>query len=104
MNNVFRRKVYEVTHRIPKGKVATYSQVASLAGNKRAARAVGVYLRHNNDRLFVPCHRVVGSNGTLTGYSFGEGIRSKKDLLMKEGVIFIREKVNLIKSQWNGKV
>ncbi len=91
-----------IVSRIPKGKVATYGQVARLAGRPGAARAVGAVMRTNKDTKAVPCHRVVGRTGALTGYAYGAGIRSKKQLLQKEGVAFSGEKVNLAVSGWNG--
>ncbi len=96
----FTQKIYAVAARIPKGKVATYGQVARLAGNTNAARAVGNAMKRNPDRRVVPCHRVVASDGSLTGYSFGKGIATKKNALLKEGVIFIGIRVDLARSQW----
>jgi len=100
MNISFKERVYELASTIPEGKVATYGQLASLAGNKKAARAVGVLMKHNHNRLIVPCHRVVASNGALTGYSFGHGVVTKRELLKKEGVVFRGKKVDLLKSKW----
>lgn len=77
----FREKVYAVAARIPRGKVATYGQLARVAGKPRAARAVGAFMRTNPNMRSVPCHRVVGSNGALTGYAFGAGIATKKEKL-----------------------
>ncbi|MEN9649132.1 MAG: hypothetical protein RL094_99 [Candidatus Parcubacteria bacterium] len=98
----FTEKVYKVVHRIPKGNVATYGQVAKMAGNVRAARAVGMAMSQNKDTKKIPCHRVVSSTGALTGYAFG-GITSKKKLLQSEGVVFKKEKVDLNVSLWSGK-
>ncbi len=97
----FKEEVYEITKKIPKGKVATYGQIALLAGNSRAARAVGMCMRTNPNAPHTPCHRVVASNGSLTGYSAGEGVKTKKEMLLKEGVFFIGDKVDLSKSRWN---
>ena len=67
----FFERVYEVVEQIPEGMVATYGQVALLAGRPRSARYVG-YALHSNPRPGeIPCHRVVGSNGSLTGYAGG---------------------------------
>ena len=96
----FSEKVYKIAAKIPKGKVATYGQLARLAGNKNAARAVGMCMKHNADRAVVPCHRVVASDGSLTGYSFGKGISTKKNILLKEGVVFTGRKVDLVRSGW----
>lgn len=96
----FKEKIYSLTKQIPKGKVATYGQLAKLAAKPKAARAVGVLMKNNPNAPFVPCHRVVGLNGDLIGYSAGNGISTKKEILIKEGVIFKGEKVDLAKSQW----
>lgn len=100
MNNSFRDKVYEITKKIPKGKVATYGQIAALAGSPRAARAVGTLMKNNPDAPATPCHRVVSSAGKLTGYSAGEGVITKKRMLLKEGVTFSGEKIDLKTSLW----
>lgn len=91
----FRDKIYELTRQIPKGKIATYGQLARLAGKPKAARAVGLFMRLNPDPAHVPCHRVVGANGSLVGYSAKEGIVAKKKLLMAEGVKFRGDKAIL---------
>ena len=96
----FKEKVYEITNQIPKGKVATYGQIARLAGNTKAARAVGMCMRTNPNAPHTPCHRVVAADGKLTGYSAGNGIPTKKEMLIAEGVFFSGSKVDLTKSQW----
>lgn len=83
----FSEKVYKIVSQIPAGKVLTYAQVAKLAGNVKAARAVGSALKNNKDSKSIPCHRVVGAGGKLTGYAFG-GINKKRKLLENEGVVF----------------
>ncbi len=95
----FTEKVYILAQKIPKGSVATYGQLAKMAGSPGAARAVGMCMKHNPDMNVVPCHRVVASNGALTGYAFGKGISTKKEKLLKEGVHFIGDKVDLVHSQ-----
>ena len=66
------KRIYEAVKRIPKGKVATYSQVAAMAGNPRMCRAVGNALHHNPDPEHVPCYRVVNAKGELSGaFAFG---------------------------------
>lgn len=100
MVNNFKNKVYQLTQSIPKGKIATYGQLARLAGRPKAARAVGVFMKNNLDAPIVPCHRVVASNGKLTGYSARGGINKKKKILLDEGVSFKKDCVNLILSQW----
>lgn len=96
----FTNTVYAIVASIPKGKVATYGQVALLAGRPGAARAVGTAMRNNKDTGTVPCHRVVGSTGALTGYAYGNGISTKKKKLEQEGVKFKGEKVDLKISGW----
>ncbi|HEX9595787.1 MAG TPA: methylated-DNA--[protein]-cysteine S-methyltransferase [Anaerolineales bacterium] len=81
----FQRRVLAATARIPRGQVMTYSQIAHQIGKPRAARAVGQALAHNPVPLLIPCHRVVASDGRLTGYSGGGGIATKARLLQLEG-------------------
>ena len=94
----FSDRVYAVVGAIPKGKVATYGQVAALAGSPGAARAVGMCMRHNKDTKKVPCHRVVGSTGLLTGYAYGNGLTTKRKMLESEGVKFKGARVDLTQS------
>ncbi len=96
----FREKIYQLAKNIPKGKVATYKQLAELAGSPKAARAVGMCMKTNPHAPVIPCHRVVAVDGSLTGYSAGDGLSTKKVLLQNEGVKFRGEKVDLTKSQW----
>jgi O-6-methylguanine DNA methyltransferase len=97
---LFKKEVYEITKKIPSGKVATYGQIARLAGRPKASRAVGAFMRQNTSPYLIPCHRVVGANGGLTGYAFGKGISTKSQMLLKEGVDFVGARVDLKKSQW----
>jgi len=100
MSNDFKNKVYKICRSIPRGKVATYGQLAKLAGKPRAARAVGVIMKNNPSAPTVPCHRVLASDGKLTGYSGIGGIAQKKKMLIDEGVYFKNNQVNLSLSQW----
>jgi O-6-methylguanine DNA methyltransferase len=100
MKDLFKNKVYKICSSIPKGKVATYGQLARLAGKPKAARAVGVFMKNNPDAPIVPCHRVVASDGGLTGYSGEGGIAQKKKMLKKEGVLFKGDRVDLSISKW----
>lgn len=84
----FREKVYAVVAKIPRGKVMTYKQVAILAGKPKAARVVGYLMKTNPFAPAVPCHRVVGSDGSLHGYSGKGGIMAKRRLLLAEGIVF----------------
>ncbi len=96
----FRERVYEITRKIPKGKVATYGQIARLAGKPNAARAIGIYMRTNPDAPHTPCHRVVAIDGNLTGYSGQGGLLTKKKMLVAERVFFRGDKVDLVRSRW----
>ena len=96
----FKEKVYKITREIPRGKVATYGQIAKLSGNQKAARAVGMFMRMNPDAPHTPCHRVVASDGKLTGYSGDGGTITKEKMLLSEGVVFKGKQVNLELSQW----
>lgn len=96
----FGDRVYEIVRRIPRGKVATYGQIAAMAGSSRASRVVGILMKKNPDIPKTPCHRIVASDGKLTGYSAGRGISTKKKMLIEEGVSFRGEKVDLDKSLW----
>ena len=79
----FQAKVLRHTLAIPAGTVETYGQVAREIGHSQAARAVGGALHANRTPLIIPCHRVLGSNGNLTG--FGGGLEMKQALLLLEG-------------------
>lgn len=93
------KRIYEAVKRIPKGKVATYGQVAEMAGNKKMARAVGNALHRNPEPGIIPCHRVVNSNGMLSGsFAFG-GAYVQAELLKEEGVEVVKGKVELKKYQ-----
>jgi len=81
----FQRRVWEATRRIPRGQTLTYGQVARQVGSPRAARAVGQAMARNPWPVIVPCHRVVGHDGRLTG--FGGGLDMKRRMLDMEGTI-----------------
>lgn len=93
------KRIYEAVKRIPIGKVATYGQVAAMAGNKKMSRAVGNALHKNPEPGIIPCHRVVNSKGMLSGeFAFG-GMDEQAKLLEKEGVKVVDGKVDLNKYQ-----
>lgn len=79
----FKEHVLAVVRKIPKGSVMTYQEVAKRAGNERAARAVGGYMKANYDPS-VPCHRVIRSDGKIGEYNRG-GPKKKCALLLREG-------------------
>jgi methylated-DNA-[protein]-cysteine S-methyltransferase len=82
VGTTFQRKVWKALRAIPYGKVASYKAVAEAVGNPRATRAVGAANRKNPIPIIIPCHRVIGSDGSLTGY--GGGLETKKRLLELE--------------------
>lgn len=91
------KRIYEAVKSIPKGKVATYGQVAELAGDKRMARAVGNALHKNPDPDNIPCYRVVNAKGELAGeFAFG-GAGEQAKLLRAEGIEVVDGKVDLAK-------
>jgi O-6-methylguanine DNA methyltransferase len=81
----FTERVRAVVASIPKGKTMTYGEVAAVAGSPGAARAVGTIMSKNYGNN-VPCHRVIGANGSLGGYNRG-GVEKKRMLLKNEGVV-----------------
>ncbi len=91
------KRIYEAVKRIPKGKVASYSQVAAMAGNPRMCRAVGNALHHNPDPENIPCYRVVNAKGELSGaFAFG-GADEQERRLAADGIPVINGKVDLEK-------
>lgn len=80
-----RRAVYAVTRTIPPGTTATYGDVARAMGRPDAARDVGAALARNPFPIVVPCHRVLGANGKLTGFSAPGGLETKRRMLALEG-------------------
>ena len=81
----FQKSVWDALLKIPYGKTATYGQIAMAVGNPKGARAVGMACNKNPIWIAVPCHRVIGANGSLTGYALGMGM--KQQLLTLEGAI-----------------
>lgn len=93
-------KIYDVVRQIPKGTVATYGQVAALAGNKRWARVVGYALHVNPDPENIPCYRVVTKDGRVSeAFAFGGGNR-QVELLEADGVRFVDGHVIMEEFQW----
>lgn len=95
-------EIYNAVKKIPKGKVATYGQIATMCGNPYYARAVGNALHRNPDPLGVPCFRIVNSKGELAKcFAFG-GVNAQAEFLRAEGVEVIDGKVDLKKYQYKG--
>lgn len=91
------KRIYEAVKKIPKGHVATYGQIAEMAGNPRMSRAVGNALHKNPDPLHIPCFRVVNSKGELAGaFAFGGG-KAQAELLREDEVEVVNGKVDLEK-------
>lgn len=100
-NSTTFERIYNVVKQIPYGKVATYGQVAALAGNRRWARVVGYALHVNPDPEHIPCFRVVNRYGEVSkAFAFG-GENEQIELLKAEGVEFVDGKVYMEKYQWN---
>lgn len=95
-------KIYEQVKKIPQGKVASYGQIALMAGNPRWSRVVGYALHSNPEPGVIPCHRVVTKDGKLSkSFAFG-GENTQRDLLVSEGIIFLDENtVDMEKCRYN---
>ena len=94
------RRIYEAVKMIPYGHVATYSQIAEAAGDRKMARAVGNALHKNPDPDNIPCYRVVNAKGELAGeFAFG-GPGAQAKLLEAEGITVSDGKVDLNRFQW----
>lgn len=78
----FQKSVWNALQTIPSGSVCSYKQIATMIGNHKACRAVGMANHHNPIVIIIPCHRVIGANGSMTGYAGGLPI--KKYLLELE--------------------
>lgn len=97
--NSFER-IYEVVRQIPRGKVASYGQIAALAGNRRWSLVVGYALHANPDENGIPCYRVVTKEGRVSeAFAFGGGNR-QVELLKADGVGFVDGHVDMERFQW----
>jgi methylated-DNA-[protein]-cysteine S-methyltransferase len=83
----FSQAVWKACAEIPKGETRTYGWIARRIGRPKAARAVGRALGANPFAPRIPCHRVVGGDGKLAGYSGAGGVEAKRRLLIKEGAL-----------------
>ena len=91
------KRIYEAVKKIPRGKVATYAQVAEMAGNSRMCRAVGNALHRNPDPDNIPCYRVVNSKGALADEFVFGGVGVQKRLLEEDGIEVTEDRVDLKK-------
>lgn len=85
MGTDFQRRVWDELQRIPYGQTVSYNDIAARINSPQAVRAVGAANGKNSIPIIIPCHRVIGSNGSLTG--FGGGLEVKRKLLALEGVL-----------------
>lgn len=83
----FYQAVWKACAEIPRGQVRTYGWIARRIGRPKAARAVGQALGKNPFSPLIPCHRVVGADGKLTGFSAAGGVARKRRMLLKEGAL-----------------
>ena len=93
----FSERVLELTGRIPRGKVTTYSEIARALGNPRASRAVGNALRHNKCPETIPCYKVVKSDGSIGGYAGKMNSAEKIRRLKKDGIEIANGRIELRK-------
>lgn len=93
-------KIWETVKRIPYGKVATYGQIASLAGFAGHARLVGYALHATPDDMQIPWHRVINYQGRISLPREDGHYDLQKALLEGEGIVFIREKIDLKRYRW----
>ena len=84
----FQQRVWAALRAIPYGETRTYGELAAAIGSPSASRAVGMANHHNPIPIVIPCHRVIGANGTLTGYA--GGLEIKRKLLALEGIAILK--------------
>ena len=99
MQDQTRERLFQVIYAIPKGRVATYGQIAELAGLPRAARLVGNTLKNLPKNSKLPWHRVINASGKISLPMDGNG-KLQKQRLEKEGVVFLKGKINLKHYLW----
>ncbi|MBQ1839504.1 MAG: MGMT family protein [Ruminococcus sp.] len=102
MSGSFYDRIYLAVRQIPRGRVATYGQIAAMAGNGGAARAVGNALHVNPQPGVIPCHRVVNAQGRLAPHFAFGGDAEQQRLLEAEGVTVRDHHVDLREFQWRG--
>lgn len=86
---MFQKQVWEALRRIPYGETRTYQQIAREIGNEKASRAVGMANHRNPIMCIIPCHRVIGADGSLVGYAAGLKIKEQLLTLEKKGSVLI---------------
>ncbi|MDA3814654.1 MAG: MGMT family protein [Candidatus Cloacimonetes bacterium] len=99
MVSSFSKRVVEIIKKIPAGKVATYGQIATLAGNNKAARQISRILHSSSEKYDLPWHRVINSQGRISLRS-GDGLEMQKAMLESEGIQVIVDRIDLVKYKW----
>ena len=89
------KKIYKKLLTVPHGKITTYNELSKSIGLKNGQRLVGQIMKKNPFPVIIPCHRVIKSNGDIGGYLFGIDI--KKNMLRKEGICIIKNKIDNFK-------
>lgn len=97
----FQQRVWAALRAIPYGETRTYGELAAAIGSPNASRAVGMANHRNPIPIIIPCHRVIGANGTLTGYA--GGLEVKQKLLALEGINILKYKVPAAGSRTNAE-
>ena len=88
-------KIYKKLLTVPQGKITTYKELSKSVGLENGQRLVGQIMKKNPFPVIIPCHRVIKSNGDIGGYLFGIDI--KKNMLRKEGICIIKNKIDNFK-------
>ena len=105
MSSGFFERVWEIVARIPKGKVASYGQIAAMLGNPRAARTVGWALHSMPDGMQLPWHRVINSKGKISWHCREHEVEIQRMLLEQDGVKFDEHgRINMSRYQWRPKL
>lgn len=98
----FYKRIYEIASMIPKGKVATYGQLAFMAGKPQGARMAGTAMKYAPPEMDIPCHRVVNAAGETAPDHVFESKRHQRAMLEAEGVIFKKNgKIDMKRCKWN---
>ena len=104
METSFYRRARDIIKKVPQGKVATYGQVAALAGNHRAARQIAWVLHSSSSEDNLPWHRIINTQGRIS-LRPGWGYEEQKALLLREGVTFDRnDRVDLKRYLWHPSI
>ena len=101
METSFYQRARDIIKKVPQGKVATYGQVAALAGNHRAARQIAWVLHSSSPKDNLPWHRIINTQGRIS-LRPGWGYERQKALLQREGIVFDpNDRIDLTKYLWN---